>query len=157
MKLEGLGFDVVVPDGWDVQITAREPHEDDASHQPVVHAGNFPLPNDRGDFGSGAVDVMDGRHVFVSLLEYDPAEASSALFARRGMPRRLRQAEFGRNRLQRAIPGQSGYQKFFNEGGRAFCLYIVLGDHDRRDELLPVAEALLAGIRLSSRWRQDIL
>ena len=73
------------------------------------------------------------------------------------MPRRLRQAEFGRNRLQRAIPGQSGYQKFFNEGGRAFCLYIVLGDHDRRDELLPVAEALLAGIRLSSRWPQDIL
>jgi hypothetical protein len=157
VKLEGLGFDVVVPEGWDVQITARARREDDASYQPVVHAGNFPLPNDRGDFGSGAVDVMEGRHVFVSLLEYDPAEASSALFAQRGMPRRLRSTEFGRNRLQRALPGQSGYQKFFNEGGRAFCLYIVLGDHDRRDELLPVAEALLAGIRLSARWRQDIL
>lgn len=157
MKIEGLGFDVVIPAGWDVQITARAPREDDASYQPVVHAGNFPLPNDRGDFGSGAVDIMDGRHVFVSLLEYDPSEASSALFAGKGMPRRLRAAEFGRNRLQRAIPGQSGYQKFFNEGGRAFCLYIVLGDHDQRDELVPIAERLLAGIRLQSLWREDVL
>lgn len=157
MQIEGLGFDVAIPSGWDVQITARAPREGDASYQPVVHAANFPLPNDRGDFGSGAVDIMNGGNVFVSLLEYDPAEASSALFALNGMPRRLRAGEFGRNRLQRAIPGQSGYQKFFNEGGRAFCLYIVLGDHDRREDLLPVAETLLAGVSLTARWRQDIL
>lgn len=157
MKIAGLGFDVAVPSGWDVQITARAPREDDASDQPVVHAANFPLPNDRGDFGSGAVDIMTNEHVFVSLLEYDPSEASSALFALEGMPRRLKTKEFGRNRLQRAIPGQSGYQKFFNEGGRAFCLYIVLGNHDRRTDLVPVAERLLAGVRLESLWPKEIL
>jgi len=157
MQLEGLGFDVVVPAGWDAQITSRVPLEDDASSQPVLHAANFPLPNDRGDFGSGAVEIMRSEHVFVSLLEYDPSEADTALFSRKGMPRRLRSTEFAGNRLQRAIGGQSGYQKFFNEGGRAFCLYIVLGDHTRRDELLPIAEKLLAGIRLEPRWRGDIL
>jgi hypothetical protein len=157
MRIDGLGFDVVVPSGWDVQITSRLPTEDDASDQPVLHAANFPLPNGRGDFGSGAVEIMSSAHVFISLLEYDPSEADKALFAKKGMPRRLELGEFRANGLQRTIPGQSGYQKFFNHGGRAFCLYIVFGDHNRRAELIPVAEDLLAGIRLSSLWPEDLL
>ena len=157
MKIEGLGFDIVVPEGWDVQIMNQVATEAGASSHPVVHAANFALPNDRGDFGSGAVDVMTDRHVFVSLLEYHPSEVSKKLFRRKGMPRRLDLDEFEWNRLQRTIPGQSGYQAFFNESGRAFCLYIVLGDHNSRSELIPTAEKLLAGVRLASRWRADIL
>lgn len=157
MRIEGHGFDVVIPMGWEAQITTREPVEPDASYQPVLHAANFPLPFNRGDFGSGAVEIMTGEHVFVSLLEFDPSHASTALYALTGMPRRIDVREFGRNRLQRAIPGQSGYQKFFNEGGRAFCLYIVIGDHHRRGELAKIAEKLLAGIRLQPIWPGNVL
>jgi len=157
MRIEGLGFDVVVPTGWDVQISNITTGEEDGEYHPVVHAGNFPLPNNRGDFGSGAVEIMTSGNVFISLLEYAPAEASSALFAWKGMPRRLDVSEFGTNRLQRTIPGQSGYQKFFNEGGRAFCLYIVLGDHERRHELLPIAEQLLAGVVVTPLWPGNVL
>src|SRR4029079_1019502 len=36
---------------------------------PVTHAGNFALPPDRGDFGSGAVDVMGESGVLMALGE----------------------------------------------------------------------------------------
>lgn len=157
MRIEGHGFDLVVPAGWEAQITTQEPVEDDASYPPVLHAANFPLPFTRGDYGSGAVEIMTDQHVFVALLEFDPSHASTALYALKGLPRRIDAREFGRNRLQRAIPGQSGYQKFFNEGGRAFCLYIVIGDHDRREELASVAENLLAGIRLEPLYPREVL
>jgi hypothetical protein len=34
---------------------------------------------------------------------------------------------FSPKRLQRPLPGQLGCQLFFQESGRAFCLYVVAG------------------------------
>jgi hypothetical protein len=48
--------------------------------------------------------------------------------------------------LQRITPGQSGAQYFYNEAGRAFCLYVVLGSHDRRSQLVGEARRLLSGL-----------
>ncbi len=66
------------------------------------------------------------------------------------MPRSLDPNEFRANGMQRWIRGQSAYQAFFNEAGRAFCLYIVIGNHTRRQELARQAERLVRSIRLTS-------
>ena len=36
----------------------------------VLHAASFALPAERGDYGSGAVEVMGGSDVLVCLLEH---------------------------------------------------------------------------------------
>ena len=56
--------------------------------QPIAHLANFPLPEDRGDFGSGAVDVMGSGDVLVVLFEYGPESVGQPLFSREGMPAR---------------------------------------------------------------------
>ena len=98
-----------------------------------MHLANFALPEQRGDFGSGAVDVMRSGDVLVVLFEYGPESIGQALFRRRGVPRNLRPDMFSGSALQRTVPGQAGTQIFFTEADRAFCLYVVLGKHQRGD------------------------
>ena len=57
-----------------------------AQPQPVVHLANFGLPEERGDFGSGAVELMGDRDVLIVLFEYEPEAAATALFKIRGHP-----------------------------------------------------------------------
>jgi hypothetical protein len=140
------GIDVNVPAGWDARIYRRSPAPSETTNS-VLHAGNFVLPEGRGDFGSGAVERMGPSDVLVVLFEYDPAAARTPLFARSGQPRPVA-SDFAPNHLQRIIPGQSGAQYFYNEAGRAFCLYVVLGSHDRRGELVNDARQLLSGLRV---------
>jgi hypothetical protein len=117
----------------------------------LAHLGNFPLPPDRGDFGSGAVDQMLARDAFVALLEYEPASAGTALFAHRGLPRNLAGADFSRASLQRTIEGQAGTQVFFNEAGRAFCLYVVLGAATQAIRVVPQVNRVLEDIEIGPR------
>jgi hypothetical protein len=117
----------------------------------LLHAANFALPADRGDYGSGAVEAMGRRHVFVSLIEFDRSDAGSALFARTGVPRRLRAGDFDPNALQRPLPGQGGHQSFFTEAGRAFCLYVVIGSYRLAGMLVPVVNDILATIEIDER------
>ena len=55
---------------------------------PVAQFATFPLPDDIGDFGSGAVTLMGPQDVFASLFEYGPESVGTALFARQGRPAR---------------------------------------------------------------------
>ena len=142
MRIAAHGLTVHTPAGWDARIYRRAQTEAGEDSHPVVHAGNFALPSERGDFGSGAVDRMGRNHVLVTLVEFDRASARTALFANRGMPR-PRPADFHPMQLQRVLPGQSGAQWFFNTGDRAFCLYVVLGSHSRRARLVPHVHELL--------------
>lgn len=155
MQVRGFGIRADLPRGWEAAMRAAEPaaaaRSDAAALSvapapPVLHAGTFPLPVDRGDFGSGAVDTMQQGDTFVALLEYDREEAGTPLFAARGLPRRLDPRRFSASSLQRVLPGQAGYQHFFTEGGRPFCLYVVLGDEE--DKLVQVrrVEQMLASI-----------
>jgi hypothetical protein len=140
------GLTISAPPSWDVRVYKRP--EETADHTyPVVHAANFALPADRGDFGSGAVELMGPSHVFVVLFEYDRASAGTALFRRRGMPT-ARLADFSPRALQRTLRGQSGVQYFFNETGRAFCLYIVLGSHARRRRLVAMANQFAQSVQI---------
>lgn len=148
MKLEAEGFDVVVPDGWEVRISHQTENLHGGTSAPVLHAATFPLPEARGDYGSGAVEIMGPDDVFVSLLEFGSEAVHSALFPEDQLPRSIDPQAFRTNGLQRWISGQSAYQKFFTEGDRAFVLYVVLGDHSKRVTLAKAVQALLLSIRL---------
>lgn len=152
--LHAHGLGVELPPGWEARIYRREaaPGLATASADPVgatthsvLHAANFPLPEQRADFGGGAVEAMGPGHALVVLVEYDPASAKTALFARRGLPR-LRPEQFSPATLQRALPGQAGSQSFFSVNRRAFCLYVVLGSYDRRKTLVPMVNSVLEAV-----------
>ena len=147
-------IEVVLPPGWDGRLYRRDSAEIStavmqvaSTTRAVLHAASFPLPVERGDFGSGAVEMMRPQDVLLVLVEHDPEAAGTALFAAAGPPRRLSSKDFGPNTLLRAIPGQRGAQVFFSANGRAFCLYIVLGG-DEPDRIMPVVNSLLQALRI---------
>ena len=143
-RLSGFGISVDLPDGWDGRIYSRETP---AGTRATLHAGTFPLPPDRGDFGSGAVELMGDEDVLVVLLEYDPAVVDQALF-QSDVPSRLDPGAFSPTVLQRSIPGQAGSQTFFQANGRAFCLYVVVGQVANRARLASVANQVVGAIRI---------
>jgi len=111
----------------------------------VVHLATFALPVVRGDYGSGAVESMTARDVFLAMLEFGPECLGTALY-RTGSRPRLQPEHFDPNGLQRRIAGQSGAQFFFTERNRPFCLYVVLGSHRRAEEATEQANVLLNAI-----------
>lgn len=141
MKMSRYGLDVGVPPGFDVRLYRRAGAPGETTY-PILHAGNFALPELRGDFGSGAVEKMGAAHVLVVVAEHGSAAANTALFASQGRPW-LSPADFDPRRLQRIVPGQSGAQYFYQESGRAFCLYVVLGSRVQAPSLIGQAQQVL--------------
>ncbi|MBW3657075.1 MAG: hypothetical protein KY457_00435 [Actinobacteria bacterium] len=158
MRLSSHGLSAVLPSGWEGAFTtAREaPAVRTAAgvttravpSLPTLHLANFALPPDRGDFGSGAVDVMGARHAFVSVLEYGPECVGTALFSEAGLPRHLTAGDFSPRALQRTRSGQAGLQVFFTEAGRAFCLYVVLGHRGNAATLAGEVSRTLANVTI---------
>ncbi|RPI20413.1 MAG: hypothetical protein EHM57_08090 [Actinobacteria bacterium] len=155
-SLTSSGISVDLPQGWEAEIYRRP--EDaltfsagrgEACHA-VFHAANFPLPPERGDFGSGAVEIMRSHEVLVILFEHGPESVGTTLFSYEGIPIPLDAADFSPDMMQRALVGQAGAQKFFTVNGRAFCLYVVLGSYANRQALVATANALLATLDISS-------
>ena len=161
MKLQAHGIETDLPPGWEGRIGLRtQPSAATASRaigdpgettNPIVHLANFALPEQRGDFGSGAVDLMGEQDVLVVLFEYGPECANTELFKRTGLPSKLTPGMFSGSALQRTISGQAGCQVFFTEAGRAFCCYTVLGRQSAANRVLPQANATLAATRISPR------
>lgn len=151
MKLAHLGLSVQTPRGWDARIFRRQPQAGEVT-RPVLHAADFPLPGVRGDYGSGAVEIMGPHHVFLALIEFDESEAATPLFGHE-RPSRITSGEFGPDRLQRALPGQAGAQFFFSERSgsttRPFCLYVVIGSYDGRTTLVPRANGIFQTMEVS--------
>ena len=148
MRLARHGLGLQLPAGWDGRIYRRA--IDGARTQAILHAANFALPGDRGDYGSGAVERMRAGHVLVALIEHDRSAAGVGLFRRQGLPLPLRPSDFSRHALQRTLPGQSGVQRFFTWEGRAFCLYVVLGSHAARGRMIPLVNGVLASAAVST-------
>ena len=157
--LDGHGISVTLPAGWEGRVFKRpvagELRASAADGPPaplgettnaVVHLSTIPLPPGIGDFGSEAVPDLGTDDVLVVLFEHDAASASQPLFARAGVPRELSADDFSPDVMQRAIPGQAGVQVFCNEGGRALCLYVVIGSFNNRRRLVPRVNEVLAAI-----------
>ena len=141
------GITARLPDGFEGRIFVR-PATVGATY-PVGQFATFPIPDDIGDFGSGAVAVMGPADVFATLFEYGSESVGTALFAQQGRPAALAEADFSPMTLRRGIPGQSGTQWFFTESGRPFSFYAVLGSHALRTALVPHVNTLLSSLTLS--------
>lgn len=144
MRLEGPGRGLELPPGWDGRIFQRP------EGLPILHAANFPLPVEDGDFGSGALSSMEPDGVFIALVEYDPASAGFGLFGHPGPPLPLKGQDFSGSALQRRIPGQFGVQRFFTAAGRALCLYVVVGSQPSPRTLVGEANTVLRTLAVSA-------
>jgi hypothetical protein len=155
-RLAAHGIAVDLPHGWEGRIVVRSMSYADSTPapvevvRPVVHLANFALPADRGDFGSGAVDVMGPQHMLLVLFEHGPDSIGTALFRARGMPR-PQPHQFRPDTLQRRIPGQLGYQRFFTHADRAFCIYAVLGSARDVPAMAAQAHSVLAATEVAAR------
>jgi hypothetical protein len=142
------GITARLPSGFEGRIFVR-PTIGPITSYPIAHFGTFPIPNDIGDFGSGAVNVMGPSDIFATLFDYGPESVGKRLFARQGLPVGLSPADFRPMLLRRALAGQSGTQWFFTEAGRPFSFYAVLGNHANRAQLVPRVNQLLSSLSLS--------
>ena len=148
-RLAKSGIQVDIPSGWEGEISGGGfPLLAEGSREPtVLHAATFPLGPHRGSFGAGAVQRMSNQDVLIVLFEYGEESVGTPLFSSSdAMPRELLTGDFDRSQLQHTLPGQSGLQHFFTENGRAFCLYVVLGSHIDRFDLVPMVNAVLESI-----------
>ncbi len=150
-RLMSSGISVEVPMGWEGSIDGGGFQElSSGARQPtLMHVGSFPMPAERGSFGSGATELMNTGDVLIVLFEYGAESVGTPLFEAEGMPRSLSPDDFDRNALQHAIAGQTGAQRFFTENGRAFCLYVVLGSHIDRRELVARVNRVLASVEIA--------
>jgi len=160
-ELNAHGVAVDVPPGWDGRIFRRpeqgEVSASDADGPPapvgarthsVTHISNVPLTEGMADFGSDAAERLGPDDALLVLFEYEPASASTALFASAGLPRALDPDGFSPNLLQRTLPNQAGAQHFFSDQSRAFSLYVVIGSYERRHQIVPNVNAVLETIRI---------
>ena len=168
---DAYGLKADAPRGWHVAVTRRPGATDVAAStgdrrlaaadstdrmapqdvtRPVLHACTKAMPTARGDFGTGVVDLLGPDDIFVALVDYGTEVADQGLFEKQGLPR-LAPSQFAPNRLQRPLPGLSASQHFFSSGGRAFCLFTVIGSHARRMASVPRAAALVQTMHITDR------
>ncbi len=81
------------PPGFEGRIFVR-PRVGGERPFPVAHFATFPLPEEVGDFGGGAVTLMRPTDIFAVLFEYGPESLGTPLFARQGMARSLTTGDF---------------------------------------------------------------
>jgi len=146
-KLIRSGLEIDLPDGWDGRIYRREA-EAKAVTRRALHAANFPLPPNPGDYAVGAVERMQIGDVLVVLLEFDPDSAGQGLFRHEGLPTGLRAGDFSPTAMPRAMPGRTAAQWFFSSGGRAFCLYVVLGSAGPPTAIIPMVNQVVATLKI---------
>jgi hypothetical protein len=113
----------------------------------TVHAGNYTLAIDDGEFGDRSTARMSPGASFLALTEYVPGaglRAGAGLFApqRIGLP--LDPTRFAARALAHPRPGQVGAQQFVTLARRPLCLYVVLagGRSFRRRQLAEVNHVL---------------
>jgi hypothetical protein len=146
-KLTRQGLEIELPDGWDGRIYRRQADAGDVARR-ALHAANFALPPNLGDYAVGAIERMQTGDVLVVLLEFDPESADQGLFRSQGLPEGLTAGDFSPTAMPRAVPGRTAAQWFFSSGGRAFCLYVVLGSHRERADVVPLADAVVRTLKI---------
>ena len=132
--LAAHGLRVELPPGWSGRVFRR------AAGGATLHAGDFQLPLDDGEFGDRSTALMPAGATFVALTEYRPGAGlapGEGLFASRRIPHTLDPTAFSSRGLAHPRPGQAGLQHFFTVAERPFCLYVVISGRwsERRRQL----------------------
>lgn len=141
------GLALTAAPGWSIRVRLQS--ETQGRRNVVLHAATVPLPDDRGDFGSGVVTTLGSDDVFLSLFEYDLSSTYNELFSARGVPR-VAPSDFSPSGMQRPLPGQSGGQWFFTAAHRPWTLHVVLGNHARRVSGALRVNALLSTLTIGA-------
>lgn len=147
MRIAAHRLAVGLQAGWEGRILRRAQTADEEQTRAVVHLASFPLPERRGDFGSGVTQLMRSEDVFVVLFEYGPESLGTPLFAGQGVPR-VDASMFHSKRLQRPLPGQVGCQVFFTEANRPFCLYVVAGSRAHLPRIVQQVNVVLDQVEI---------
>lgn len=146
--LEAHGLRIELPRGWSGRVFKRP--ESGAT----LHAGDFELPLDDGEFGDQSTAAMPPGAMFLALTEYRPGaglEPGKGLFSSRRVPTVLDPTSFSARGMAHPRPGQLGRQEFFTTAGRPFCLYVVLsGGRGERRRQLATLGVVLRSLRISS-------
>jgi len=146
MELAAHGLRIELPRGWSGRMFKRP--EGGAT----LHAGDFELPLDDGEFGDQSTAVMPSGASFLALTEYRPGAGlvpGQGLFARRRLPRALDPTSFSARGMAHPRPGQVGRQEFFTARGRPFCLYVVVsGARPERRRQLGAIGVVLRSLRI---------
>jgi hypothetical protein len=147
--LDAHGVRLELPRGWSGRIFDR-------SHGiAALHAGDFQLVLDDGEFGDRTTSTMPSTARFIALVEYLPGaglEPGVGLFAARHVPLPLDPAAFATRRLAHPRPGQLGMQHFFTGSGRPFCLYLVIaGERSVRRRQIHALDHVLSSLRIGPR------
>lgn len=144
MILAKDGISVDLPVGWEGRafVPSVPPP---ALNFPVLHASSFAMVPDDSSFAGRLAAAMSERDAMFSLVEYDPRLAGDALFREHGLPVRVAPAEVRPTAMQVPRRGQGGAQRFFAASGRAFCLYVIVGDERARFGEL---DAILGSLRI---------
>ena len=145
--IQAHGIAANLPSGFEGRIFVRAVPS--GTPYAVAQFATFPLPDDVGDFGGGAVNLMGPGDVYATLFEYGPESLGKRLFAQQGMPTGFSPNDFSPMTLRRGLGGQSGTQRFFTEADRPFSFYAVLGSHVLRNSLAPKVNTLLSSMALS--------
>jgi len=130
--ISGFGISAALPTGWDAKLYKRESRESDEVAAPVLHAANFPLPADDGDFATAAAESMTIGDLLIVLIEYAPDSeltVGEGLFEPSGIPAEVVVDDLDPTCMPQQIEGLAAVQRFFSENGRAFCLYMVFGGY----------------------------
>ena len=155
MRLHAHGIAIELPAGWSGRVFSR------GQGVATLHAGNFTLALDDGEFGDRSTGAMRAGAAFVALAEYRVGAGLApgvGLFAARRIPRPLDPTAFSASGLAHPRAGQVGAQHFFTASGRPLCLYVVLAGNRaiRRSKLLAV-DHVLSSLRISPRAQPDTI
>ena len=141
MRLGAHGLEVELPAGWSGRAFRR------AAGGATLHAGDFQLPLEDGEFGGRSTQLMPAGSTFLALTEYRPGaglEPGQGLFGSHRIPRALDPTEFSSRGLAHPRPDQAGAQRFFTAAGRPLCLYVVISGprSERRRQLAALSHVL---------------
>jgi hypothetical protein len=155
--LRAHGISAELPPGWEGRIYRRRDNGDGGDTRPVLHASTYSLRSetggDGGDFGSTVILMMGPVDVFVAIVEYAEPPTAEIFAGRTGVPAPLHPGDFHPSVMQRLVAGMAGCQLFFNESGRSFCLYAVIGSYADAATLCAKVNAIIGSIDVSPSVR----
>ena len=145
MTLVAGGLRLELPPGWEARVRRQAASQPGRPGNVLLHAATIPLPEERGDFGSGVVERLGPDDAFLAVFEYDAEDASKVLFKAPRIPV-PKPSDFSPDVLQRTIGANTGAQWFFSVSQRAFSMHAVLGSHARRAPGATKLARLLQGL-----------
>jgi hypothetical protein len=146
-RLDAHGISIELPARWQGRVFRR------SGGSATLHAGDFTLALDDGEFGDASTAAMPAGATFIALTEYLAGEGlrpGRGLFAADRIPRRLDPSAFSPSRLAHPRRGQTGTQHFFTAAGRPLCLYVVVAANGaQRRRRLAVLDQVLGTLRVA--------